>query len=120
MSELTVALEGIELWGHCGVTSEERAVGQRLLVDVRLSPRTAAATSSDDLADTIDYAVVTGVVQRAVDAGEYKLIERLAAVIAGELLQVLPTDDVTVIVRKPAPPVGVPVAAARVEVTRRR
>ena len=102
------------------MSDEERAVGQRLLVDVRLAPRTAAALASDDLADTIDYGVVTTVVARAVSAAEYKLIERLAAVIADDLLAALPVDEVIVTVRKPAPPVSVPVAAARVEVARRR
>ncbi len=120
MSELSIALEGIELWGHCGVSDEERAVGQRLLVDVRLSPRTAAALTSDALDDTIDYGGVTTIVERVVGGAEYRLIERLAAVIADDLLAALPVDEVTVTVRKPAPPVSVPVAAARVEVARRR
>lgn len=120
MNELSVGLEGIELRGHCGVSSEERAVGQRLVVDVWLSPRAATATASDDLADTVDYGLVASVVERVVGAAEYRLIERLAAVIADELLATLPIDEVKVTVRKPTPPVSVPVAAARVEVARRR
>ena len=34
-------IEGIALRGRCGVTAEERAVGQTLVVDVRLTPRGA-------------------------------------------------------------------------------
>lgn len=118
--ELIIALEGIELWGHCGVTAEERVVGQRLVVDVRMRPQAIQALESDDLVDTVDYGAVTAIVQAAVASGEYKLIERLASVIADDLLALLPVDDALVTVRKPGPPVGVPVAAARVEVSRRR
>jgi dihydroneopterin aldolase len=118
--ELIIALEGIELWGHCGMTAEERVVGQRLVVDVRLRPQAAHALGSDDLADTVDYGAATAIVEAAVAAGTYKLIERLAAVIADDLLALLPVDEAHVTVRKPAPPVGVPVGAALVEVSRHR
>lgn len=118
--ELTIALEGIELWGHCGVTAEERVVGQRLVVDVRLRPHVVHALGSDDLADTVDYGAVTAIVEAAVAAGKYKLIERLAAAILEDLLALLPIDEASVTVRKPAPPVGVPVGAAWVEVSRHR
>jgi dihydroneopterin aldolase len=40
-------------------------------------------------------------------------------VIADDLLAALPVAEVRVTVRKPSPPVGLPVAAARVEVVRR-
>ncbi len=35
---LSISLEGIELRGRCGVTPEERMIGQTLAVDVRLEP----------------------------------------------------------------------------------
>jgi dihydroneopterin aldolase len=117
--DLTIALEGIELWGRCGVSAEERAVEQRLVVDVFLRPTTTRALASDELADTIDYGTVAALAYAAVERGEYKLIEHLAAVIADDLLAALAVAEVRVMVRKPSPPVGLPVAAARVEVVRR-
>ena len=117
--DLTIALEGIELWCHCGVSAEERAVEQRLVVDVFLRPATTRALASDELADTIDYGTATALVHAAVERGEYKLIEHLASVIADDLLAALAIAEVRVTVRKPSPPVGLPVAAARVEVVRR-
>jgi dihydroneopterin aldolase len=117
---VTIALEGIELWGHCGVSVEERFVGQRIIVDVRLLQPTTKALASDELADTIDYGVVTALVDAAVERAEYKLIEHLASVIADDLLAELPVDEVLVTVRKPAPPVGLPVTAAFVELARQR
>ena len=40
---LSISVEGIELRGRCGVSAEERAVGQTLVVDVRLEPGSAPA-----------------------------------------------------------------------------
>jgi dihydroneopterin aldolase len=116
---LTIALDGVELRGHCGVTPEERAVGQRIVVDVRLVPRDDPGLETDDLADTVNYSTVTETVRAAVEGREYNLIERLAAVIADELFATHRLSEVSVRVRKPSPPVSIPVAAAWAEVVRR-
>ena len=117
--DLTISLEGIELWSHCGVSAEERAVEQRLIVDVLMRPPARQALVSDELADTIDYGTAAALVYAAVERGEYKLIEHLASVIADDLLAALPLIEVRVTVRKPSPPVGLPVSAACAELVRR-
>ena len=115
---LSITLEGIELRGRCGVTPEERAVGQRLVVDVRLEPPARAATLSDDLTDTVDYGRVVALVQEIVEGGEFHLLERLATVIADAIWDAFAPELLEVAVTKPSPPVAIPVAAARVEVVR--
>ena len=63
--ELTVAVEGIELRGRIGVTDEERAVGQTLVVDVRLTPRARTRrTPTTTSTDTVDYGRVVDLVAR--------------------------------------------------------
>lgn len=116
---LLICLQGIELWGHCGVTEEERAVGQRLVVDVRLTPAEAPGLRTDDVADTVDYGAVVAIVRAAVEGREYRLIERLADEIAGRLAAGFSVSELAVTVCKPAPPVGLPIGAAVVEVVRR-
>jgi dihydroneopterin aldolase len=116
---LTVAVEGIALRGRCGVTEEERAVGQTLVVDVRLTPRSAAAMATDALDDAVDYGSVVDLARGVVEGGEFHLLERLAAVIADRVWEAFALVELEVAVTKPAPPVAVPVDAARVEVTRR-
>jgi dihydroneopterin aldolase len=116
---VTIGIDGVELRGHCGVSAEERAVGQRIVVDVRLVPREAPGLDSDELAGTVNYSEVTRTVRTAVEGREYNLIERLATVIAEELFAGHRLSEVTVRVRKPAPPVSIPVQAAWAEVTRR-
>jgi dihydroneopterin aldolase len=117
--ELTVAVEGIALRGRCGVTAEERAVGQTLVVDVRLDPRSVRAATSDDLDDAVDYGRVVDLVREVVEGGEFHLLERLATAIADRVWAAFPLSELEVAVAKPDPPVTVPVEAARVEVTRR-
>ena len=62
-SRLSISVEGIELRGRCGVTAEERAVGQTLIVDVHLEPVACPGAQSDDLAGTVDYGWVVDVVR---------------------------------------------------------
>jgi len=117
--ELTVAVEGIALRGRCGVTDAERAVGQTLVVDVRLVPAAAAAALTDSLDDAVDYGRVVDLVRAVVEDGEFHLLERLATVIADRIWEAFSPVELKVAVAKPSPPVAVPVDAARVEVVRR-
>ncbi len=119
MQAVRIGVEGVELWGRCGVTEEERAVGQRLVVEVLLEPVETAGLQTDDLAGTVDYGAVVAVIREAVEGREYRLLERLADEIAGRLTTELSVREVSVRVRKPAPPVGSPIGAAWVEVVRR-
>lgn len=117
--ELSVVVEGIALRGLCGVTGEERAVGQTLVVDVRLTPASPRAAATDDLDDAVDYGRVVDLVRAVVEGGEYHLLERLAAVIADRVWGAFPLAELEIAVAKPFPPVAVPVDEARVEVVRR-
>jgi dihydroneopterin aldolase len=116
---VTIGLAGVELRGHCGVSDAERLVGQRIVVDVRLVPREAPGVDSDDLAGTVNYSEVTETVRATVEGREHHLIEHLAGVIADELFAAYRLSEVAVRVRKPAPPVSIPVDAAWAEVVRR-
>jgi len=117
--ELTVAVEGIVLRGRCGVTDQERVVGQTLVVDVRLAPRATTAALTDSLDDAVDYGRVVDLVRAVVEDGEFHLLERLATVIADRIWETFSLAELEVAVAKPSPPVAVPVDAARVKVVRR-
>lgn len=115
-----IVLEGIELRGRCGVSVAERAVGQLLIVDLRLQAAVCEGCHSDELVDTVDYAHLVDVVRAIVAGNEFRLLERLASVIADTLWAEGGLRFVTVSVTKPSPPVSIPVRLARVEVTRER
>ena len=115
---LTIVVEGIELRGRCGVTLEERAVGQTLIVDVAMEPVAFPGAHSDDLEGTIDYGGVVDLVRGIVEGGEFKLLERLATVIVDTMWDRYRLQALEVAVTKPSPPVAIPVALARVTVAR--
>lgn len=117
--EVTIVLQGLEVWGHCGVTTAERAAPQRLVIDVELVPLATPGAASDDLAGTLDYARAAEIVVAAVAAGEYALLERLATEILDRVFAACALASARVAVAKPAPPAMPPLAAARVEVVRR-
>jgi dihydroneopterin aldolase len=117
--QVTIRLQGLEVWAHCGVTVAERAARQRLVIDVELVPAAVPGATTDDLAGTLDYARAAEIVVAAVAAGEYALLERLATEILDRLFAAWPLAKAKVAVAKPAPPAMPPLAAARVEIVRR-
>ena len=77
---MTLELNGIDVDCIIGERPDERERLQRLMVDVRLEIGDAAA-DSDELADTVDYAALTGRVRAALAAAKCRMIERAAKVV---------------------------------------
>ncbi len=116
--ELVVELESITVRGRCGATVEERALGQTLVVDLRLTPQSADACETDELDDTVDYGRVVELVRRTVADNEFHLLERLARVLMDKIWDAFPLTALEVAVAKQTPPVSAPTDAARVELVR--
>ena len=117
MTGPVVEVVGLEVWAHHGVYEHERRDGQPFLFDVRLIG-SGASEQSDRLEDAIDYGAVCDRVVELAGGGPYNLLERLAAVIADDLLERFPAERVQVTVHKPQAPVGHPFGDVRVTVTR--
>lgn len=98
---LEVAIQGLEVFGRHGVHAAERELGQRFVVDLELELESAAASVSDDLADTVDYAALAEAVAAIVAGPPVALLERLAGLIADRALAEPGARAVTVTVRKP-------------------
>ena len=117
--DVTIGVTGISLQARVGVTDPERAIERALLVDVELVPRIVEGLTTDDLAGTVDYGRVVWLVAEIVTGDEHRLIEHIAALVCDRILAELDTSQVSVTVRKPAPPTATPVLAAWTRVTRR-
>jgi dihydroneopterin aldolase len=113
-----VEILGLEVFAHHGVHAHERRSGQTFLFDVRLECTNAEAEQSDDLADAVDYGAVADRVVELARGGPYDLLERLAAVIADDLVGGFPVDAVTVTVHKPQAPIPHPFRDVTVTVRR--
>ncbi len=117
-----IEIRGLRVLGTHGVLAEEKERAQPFEVDLDLWVDLAAASTTDRLSDTVDYAGVAGAVS-AVVAGPapHELLESLAGAIAGAVLARYPRiAAVTVGVRKLRPPVPVDLDTVGVRITRRR
>ena len=83
----TIRLEGLSVFGHHGARPYEKEAGQRLEVDLELIPMDDRAESSDKLADAVDYDMLYRTVREVVEGQSYHLLERLAAQVAGTILE---------------------------------
>jgi dihydroneopterin aldolase len=115
-----IFVEGLDVWGRHGVLPEEKALGGRFRVDLRVTLDECLAAESDELADTVDYAELVKCVVGLVEGRSYALLERLAQVIAEAVLAEFAVDAVWVRVRKPAPPIAHPLQAVGVSVELRK
>jgi dihydroneopterin aldolase/2-amino-4-hydroxy-6-hydroxymethyldihydropteridine diphosphokinase len=115
-----IALLGVAAVGHHGVLDVERHDGQPFVVDVVLELDLSTAGRSDSLADTVSYAEVAGDVMARITGPPVDLLERLAELIADDVLTRPMVDAVEVTVHKPQAPVGHPFSDVSVQVRRER
>lgn len=95
-----IDLHGLGLVSHIGVPDEERAVPQRLEVDVALWPSSPLAGLKDDVSRTINYYDVAVACRDEALRCERKLIETLAEDLCRLLLQRWPLALVRVRLQK--------------------
>lgn len=107
MALSTVRLVNAVFYAHHGVMQEEHRIGGRYEVDVAMDLDFEEAALEDNLAKTVDYELVYRQVQELVTNNRFFLIERLAYLIAGKVMETYDfVEGVVVTVRKPNPPVG--------------
>ena len=98
MSKITVA--DLEVYYCVGVTDEERAKPQRLLVTVDMSYDITSAAISDRIEKTINYNEVARDLLKFGEGRSWKLIEKLASNIADRILTQYRPNAVLVEVKK--------------------
>lgn len=111
-------LNGIRAFGFHGVHADERRQGQTFVVDV--TGRLRRTPPADDVATTVDYAVLAAEVAALVSGEPYDLLETLAGRIADHCLTHARLDAVVITVHKPDAPMPVPVSDAAITVARSR
>ena len=114
---VTIEISGLSLYTHLGVSEEERKIGQRTVIDLRLDVGESDATLTDRVEDTVDYAEVCQTVA-LVAQQSFRTLERLCAAIADKVLSEYSVESVWVKAAKPEPPIPLPVEEVAVEVWR--
>jgi dihydroneopterin aldolase len=101
-----ISILGIKAFGYHGVLPHEAVEGQEFIVDLLISIDLQAASLSDDLADTVNYAELAQIVHENIVGERVQLIERLAGRIADEIKSTYQQiTAVSVTVHKPHAPV---------------
>lgn len=98
LSKITIT--DLEVFFCVGVSDEERAKPQRLLVTVDMALDFSSAATSDRIEKTINYQGVTDRILKYGEGRNWKLIERLASNIADYVLSEYRPEAVLVEVKK--------------------
>ena len=114
-----IVIRGARFAARIGVTKEERAQPQDLVLDVKIAIDTRPAGQTDDFSQTICYTKVVETIEQILTQ-PFHLIEAVAEAVAARVLSDYPVAEVFVRVAKPGAFPGRRVDHAAVEITRKR
>jgi dihydroneopterin aldolase len=114
-----ILLEGMSFQGRHGVRPAEREVPQEFKVDIEVDCDLSEPGKSDRIEDTIDYRQIHTVAKEVIEGESQKLLETLAARIAGRVLEIPRVSGVTVRIAK-QPESMQPIDAAAIRINRTR
>jgi len=116
-----IILKDLAFYGYHGVMPEEGKIGARFVVDLECGLDTRRAAQTDEVEDTISYALIFECVQAAFTDSRYKLLEALAQNICDRLFAAQDRIDwVRVRVCKPEAPIPTVQGEFAVEIVRER
>ena len=111
-------VEKLEVHVRCGVSVEERAVPQTLLVNLEYSYE---ANDEDDIAGMVDYGLLVEGAAQVLERDEFMLLETGVRMLGEYVLGTFPTvREVSVSVTKPRVPVARSLSGVSVSATFRR
>ncbi len=114
-----IKIRNLEVFANHGIFPEENTLGQKFVISLTLYTDTRPAGKADDLLQSIHYGEVSQYAADFMKNHTYKLIETAAEKLAEGLLLDTPNlQAVTVELKKPWAPVGLPLDMVSVEITR--
>jgi dihydroneopterin aldolase len=114
----TILISKMDCLTAIGITAAERAMKQRLSIDLEFPCDIRAASWSDSIQDAVDYDQVAQAVAEVCSSREFNLIETVAEKIAKRILESFPVSQVRVRVRKISPVASPRVDFVYVEIVR--
>lgn len=114
-----IQIKDLEVYANHGVFPEETKLGQRFLVSLTMYVNTRHAGRTDCLDHSINYGDVCMFITRYMKENTYKLIEAAAEHLAEALFeQYSLLYGVTLELKKPWAPIGLPLKTVSVKITR--
>jgi 7,8-dihydroneopterin aldolase/epimerase/oxygenase len=96
----TIRIEQLELLANIGVTSEERAQPQRLVLNITVYPAVPFDDLTDDIDRAVNYVDICRNSRDFVGSQQWNLIETLVAKLSSNLMAIFPLNAVEVEARK--------------------
>jgi FolB domain-containing protein len=93
-------LEQLEVDTRIGVTDEERATPQRIVINLTIWPNTTFEKLHDDIERTINYVELCRATREFVQSRKWKLIETLASDVSAHLIDKFLIQSVQIEVQK--------------------
>jgi dihydroneopterin aldolase len=116
----TVFVQGLEFYGHHGVSAEERTIGHRYIADLRMEVE-GDADQTDQIHDTVNYALAAETLVGTCVKSNFLTVERMAGAVAAEILTTYQrVQTVWVRIAKRLPPANMMADAVGVELERKR
>jgi FolB domain-containing protein len=114
----SLVVKDLRLTTRIGVTAEERADPQTVLVSLEVRLDLSEASRSDDLGHTLDYGELVAQIAQLVEGAENRLLEKLAGDIAACVEGFSGVSGITVEVAKADPPLKEEVERVAVKIKR--
>ncbi|MDD3745963.1 MAG: 2-amino-4-hydroxy-6-hydroxymethyldihydropteridine diphosphokinase [Anaerostipes sp.] len=114
-----IIIKDLEIYSNHGVYKEEKVLGQKFLVSAILYTDTKRAGVSDRIEYSVNYGEVSHRIAEIMEKNTFDLIERVAEVIAKDLLlRYHLIQKVEIEVKKPWAPIGMPIQSVAVKIQR--
>lgn len=113
-------IKDLELFGYHGVNPEEKVMGQKFIVEAKISLDLSEAGETDSLDSAINYAQLCHELQDEFNQTKHDLIERAATVLCNYILTHYPqVVEVDLTLKKPWAPIHLPIDYPAIRLIRR-
>lgn len=114
-----IKIKDLEIFANHGVFPEENILGQKFYVSAVIYTDTRVAGKEDELEKSVDYGEICILINKFFKEHTYRLIESAAENLAEEILIKYPViESLTLEIKKPWAPVGLPLDTVSVEIER--
>lgn len=96
-----ININDIPCYCSIGIASEEKKMGQQLIVDVAVEIDSEKVSKTDSISDTVSYVDIYDIVQKVGQSKSFSVIEFFAEEIASDILQLSLIISAKVKVHKP-------------------
>ena len=116
-----ILIRNLKIFAYHGVLEEEKANGQYFIFDIDAFVDISKPCESDDVADTVNYALMVEHITKAFTAQKDDLIERAAQRVAKELFDSFDKiSELRILLKKPDAPIDADFDWVGVEINRKR